>query len=193
MATKHISDDLWSRIEALTVRANGTRGLLRPIREADVLSLVLQRGLDSVTDDDLSQLGQYRRPLGFVMRRRDDPVPVQLDSLSPQDVATRVQRSGPLTLCVWSIDDLLRRAAEDVLRERLPDVPLLSEGEDIHALRALLPEYWNAAIRGETAIVSLRANSAESALVRIADEMCVPLLGWQGKRAYLTDGKDEPE
>ncbi|EOB5776557.1 hypothetical protein ACHEHF_004256 [Salmonella enterica subsp. enterica serovar Kiambu] len=31
MATKHINDELWNRIEALTVKANATHGLLRPL------------------------------------------------------------------------------------------------------------------------------------------------------------------
>lgn len=44
MATKHINDELWNRIEALTVKANTMHGLLRPIKEAEVLHLVLQRG-----------------------------------------------------------------------------------------------------------------------------------------------------
>ncbi|MGL3188234.1 hypothetical protein [Klebsiella pneumoniae] len=45
MATKHINDELWHRIEVLTVRANARQNLIRPVKEADVLHLVLQRGL----------------------------------------------------------------------------------------------------------------------------------------------------
>lgn len=69
MATKHINDELWHRIEVLTVRANARQNLIRPVKEADVLHLVLQRGLELLTDDDLLQLGKYRRPIGFVLRR----------------------------------------------------------------------------------------------------------------------------
>ncbi|WP_227545835.1 hypothetical protein [Klebsiella pneumoniae] len=58
MATKHINDELWHRIEVLTVRANARQNLIRPVKEADVLHLVLQRGLELLTDDDLLQLGQ---------------------------------------------------------------------------------------------------------------------------------------
>ena len=49
MATKHINDELWHRIEVLTVRANARQNLIRPVKEADVLHLVLQRGLQTTT------------------------------------------------------------------------------------------------------------------------------------------------
>ncbi len=34
MATKHINDELWHRIEVLTVRANARQNLIRPVKEA---------------------------------------------------------------------------------------------------------------------------------------------------------------
>ena len=83
MATKHINDELWNRIEALTVKANTMHGLLRPIKEAEVL-----------------------------------------------------------------------------------------------------PGFWNAAHRGETAVISLRADSADYAIARITDLMCEALLGYKGQRAW---------
>lgn len=127
MATKHINDELWHRIEVLTVRANARQNLIRPVKEADVLHLVLQRGTELLTDDDLLQLGKYRRPIGFVLRRPGMEM-LKLDTLSMADAATILMRSGPATLCIWSRDDILRQASEAVIRERLPEMALLSEG-----------------------------------------------------------------
>ncbi|HID4314284.1 TPA: hypothetical protein ACXE5P_003332 [Klebsiella pneumoniae] len=183
MATKHINDELWNRIEALTVKANARHGLLRPIKEAEVLHLVLQRGLELLTDDDLLQLGKYRRPIGFVLRRPGVEM-VKLDMLNMADAATVLLRSGPATLCIWSRDDILREASEAVIRERLPDAALLSEGDDRARFQTLLPEFWNAAHRGETAVISLRADSADYAIARITDLMCEALLGYKGQRAW---------
>jgi len=189
MATKHINDELWKRIEDLTVRANDRQNLIRAVKESDVLQLVLQRGLELLTDDDLLQLGKYRRPIGFVIRRKGTEM-LKLDTLSMADAASVLLRSGPATLCIWSRDDILRQASEEVIREQLPDNAVLSEGEDRASFQTLLPGFWNAAHRGETAVISLRANSADHAIARITDLMCEALLGWQGQRAYRA-GEDE--
>lgn len=189
MATKHINDEIWKRIEDLTVRANARQNLLRPVKEADVLHLVLQRGLELLTDDDLLQLGKYRRPIGFVLRRPGVEM-VKLDMLNMADAATVLLRSGPATLCIWSRDDILREASEAVIRERLPDAALLSEGDDRARFQTLLPGFWNAAHRGETAVISLRADSADYAIARITDLMCEALLGYKGQRAWRP-GEDE--
>ncbi|MCU3597110.1 hypothetical protein N8Y64_26330, partial [Enterobacter hormaechei subsp. steigerwaltii] len=85
------------------------------IKEAEVLHLVLQRGLELLTDDDLLQLGKYRRPIGFVLRRPGVKM-VKLDMLNMADAATVLLRSGPATLCIWSRDDILREASEAVIR-----------------------------------------------------------------------------
>lgn len=192
MATKHINDELWNRIEALTVKANARHGLLRPIKEAEVLHLVLQRGLELLTDDDLLQLGKYRRPIGFVLRRPGVEM-VKLDMLNMADAATVLLRSGPATLCIWSRDDILREASEAVLRERLPDAALLSEGDDRARFQTLLPGFWNAAHRGETAVISLRADNADLAIARITDLMCESLLGYKGERAYRAGENEQGE
>lgn len=189
MATKHINDEIWKRIEDLTVRANARQNLLRPVKEADVLHLVLQRGLELLTDDDLLQLGNYRRPIGFVLRRPGMEM-VKLDTLNIADAATVLLRSGPATLCIWSRDDILRQAGEAVIRERLPDAVLLSEGDDRARFQTLLPGFWNAAHRGETAVISLRADSADYAIARITDLMCEALLGYKGQRTWRP-GEDE--
>ena len=65
--------------------------------------------------------------IGFVLRRPGMEM-LKLDTLSMADAATILMRSGPATLCIWSRDDILRQAGEDVIRERLPDAALLSEG-----------------------------------------------------------------
>lgn len=74
---------------------------------------------------------------------------LKLDTLSMADAATILMRSGPATLCIWSRDDILRQAGEDVIRERLPDAALLSEGDDRARFQTLLPGFWNAAHRGK--------------------------------------------
>ncbi|EOD1052822.1 hypothetical protein ACJEVC_005910, partial [Klebsiella pneumoniae] len=76
------------------------------------------------------------------------------------------------------------QAGEDVIRERLPDAALLSEGDDRARFQTLLPGFWNAAHRGETAVISLRADSADYAIARITDLMCEALLGYKGQRAW---------
>ncbi|MFH7191591.1 hypothetical protein ACHWGL_32360, partial [Klebsiella pneumoniae] len=63
------------------------------------------------------QLGKYRRPIGFVLRRPGMEM-LKLDTLSMADAATILMRSGPATLCIWSRDDILRQASEAVIRER---------------------------------------------------------------------------
>ncbi|MEY8893011.1 hypothetical protein [Escherichia coli] len=50
--------------------------------------------------------------------------------------------------------------------------------------QTLLPGVWNAANRGETAVISLRADNADLAIARITDLMCESLLGYKGQRAY---------
>ncbi|MGH5093773.1 hypothetical protein ACRFHO_25045 [Klebsiella pneumoniae] len=192
MATKHINDELWHRIEVLTVRANARQNLIRPVKEADVLHLVLQRGLELLTDDDLLQLGKCRRPIGFVLRRPGMEM-VKLDTLSMADAATILMRSGPATLCIWSRDDILRQAGEAVIRERLPETALLSEGDDRARFQTLLPGVWNAANRGETAVISLRADNADLAIARITDLMCESLLGYKGQRAYRAGENEQGE
>lgn len=182
MATKHINDELWNRIEALTVKANARHGLLQPIKEAEVLHLVLQRGLELLTDDDLLQLGKYRRPIGFVLRRPGVEM-VKLDMLNMADAATVLLRSGPATLCIWSRDDILREASEAVIRERLPDAALLSEGMTGPGSRRCCPDSGTPRT-GETAVISLRADSADYAIARITDLMCEALLGYKGQRAW---------
>lgn len=190
MATKHINDELWNRIEALTVKANAMHGLLRPIKEADVLHMVLQRGLELFTDDDLLQLGKYRRPIGFVIRRKGSEM-MKLDTLNMADAARVLLRSGPATLCIWSRDDILRQASEEVIREKLPDNAVLSEGDDRARFQTLLPGFWNAMHRGETAVISLRADSADHAIERITDLMCESLLGYKRQRAWRADEDEE--
>ncbi|EBU2048080.1 hypothetical protein CTO56_18260 [Salmonella enterica] len=193
MATKHINDELWHRIEALTVKANAMHGLLRPIKEADVLHMVLQRGLELVTEDDLVLLGYYRRPMGFVMRRPGGDELVRMDRLIAQDAAKVVLRSGPVTLCIWSPDDIFRESSENTFRELLPEATILSEGYDRAEFQTLLPGFWNAAHRGETAVISLRADSADHAIARITDLMCESLLGYKGQRAYRAGENEQGE
>ncbi|MDT7444941.1 hypothetical protein [Citrobacter freundii] len=157
-----------------------------------MLHLVLQRGLELLTDDDLLQLGKYRRPIGFVLRRPGMEM-LKLDTLSMADAATILMRSGPATLCIWSRDDILREASEAVIRERLPDAALLSEGDDRARFQTLLPGFWNAAHRGETAVISLRADNADLAIARITDLMCESLLGYKGQRAYRAGENEQGE
>ncbi|HBR5084188.1 hypothetical protein [Klebsiella pneumoniae] len=191
MATKHINDELWKRVEQLAVKANAMHGLVRPIKEADVLHMVLQRGLELVTEDDLALLGHYQRPMGFLMRRSGGEELVRMDRLTAQDAAKVVLRSGPVTVCIWSPDDIFRESSEETFRELLPDAVILSEGYDRAEFQTLLPGYWNAQYRGETGVISLRADSADHAISRITDLMCESLLGWKGQRAYRAYRPDE--
>ncbi|EIV2624720.1 TPA: hypothetical protein PJH04_002885 [Escherichia coli] len=192
MATKHINDELWHRIEDLTVRANARQNLIRPVKEADVLHLVLQRGMELLTDDDLLQLGKYRRPIGFVLRRPGGEM-LKLDTLSMADAVSILMRSGPATLCIWSRDNILRQASEDLIRERLPDAVVLSEGDGLARFQTMLPGIWNAPNRGEMVVISLEADSADHAIARITDLMCESLLGYKGQRAYRAGENEQGE
>ncbi len=167
------------------------QNLIRPVKEADVLHLVLQRGTELLTDDDLLQLGKYRRPIGFVLRRPGMEM-LKLDTLSMADAATILMRSGPATLCIWSRDDILRQASEAVIRERLPEMALLSEGDD-----GPVPD---AAARrlecrepGRNGRDFLRADNADLAIARITDLMCESLLGYKGQRAYRAGENEQGE
>lgn len=78
---------------------------------------------------------------------------LKLDTLSMADAATILMRSGPATLCIWSRDDILRQAGEDVIRERLPDAALLSEGMTGPGSRRCCPDSGTPRT-GETAVIS---------------------------------------
>ena len=151
MATKHINDELWHRIEVLTVRANAAKPD-PPGQRSGRASSGSAAWPELLTDDDLLQLGKYRRPIGFVLRRPGMEM-LKLDTLSMADAATILMRSGPATLCIWSRDDILRQASEAVIRERLPETALLSEGMTGPGSRRCCG-VWNAANRGETAVIS---------------------------------------
>jgi hypothetical protein len=49
MATKHIRDDIWQAVQAETVRATKVTG--RPIRDTELLNLLIIEGLTRISDD----------------------------------------------------------------------------------------------------------------------------------------------
>ncbi len=64
---------------------------------------------------------------------------LKLDTLSMADAVSILMRSGPATLCIWSRDNILRQASEDLIRERLPDAVVLSEGDGQARFQTMLP------------------------------------------------------
>lgn len=54
MPTKHIDETTWRKVEKETVKA--VIATQKPIKDTDILGLLIQKGLENITDDDYKKL-----------------------------------------------------------------------------------------------------------------------------------------
>lgn len=54
MPTKHIDESTWRKVEKETVKA--VIATQKPIKDTDILGLLIQKGLEHVTDEDYKKL-----------------------------------------------------------------------------------------------------------------------------------------
>ena len=54
MPTRHINDKTWREVEKETVKI--VVNIQKSVKEADVLNLLIQKGLEEITEDDYKRL-----------------------------------------------------------------------------------------------------------------------------------------
>lgn len=69
MPTKHIDNDSWSSIEALTIKAIQLSGKL--VKETDMIRLLVKKGAESITDDELRNINGFIPKYGVLSWQRD--------------------------------------------------------------------------------------------------------------------------
>ncbi|MEX3242810.1 hypothetical protein [Serratia quinivorans] len=181
MPTKHIDDMSWRGIEMLTVDANKVSALLRPVKEADVLRLVLQKGLGAVSEEDLRRLSERRAEQGILLWRQGSACLI-VDNATPEDVASLLVQDAPLLAVVYGksveIRERLRMTVIHQLTELGHAIPSLLIGDSANSV-ALLQEVVENVQAGHRYVVALPAQDAWGALSHLSDCLLIPVTGYE--------------
>lgn len=194
MQTKHIDDMSWRGIEMLTIYANKISELSRRVEEADVLRLVLQKGLSAVSEGDLRRLSEHRAEQGILLWRQGHACLI-VDNGTPEIVAPLLVQDEPLLAIVYGksaeIRERLRMAVIHHLVGLGHTIPSLLIGGSTNSM-AMLQEVVENVQAGHRYVVALPAQDAWGALSHLSDCLVSPVTGYEpGDETPIDDSMNQ--
>lgn len=121
MPTKHIDNETWASIEALTIKAINLSGKL--VKETDMIRLLVKKGAETVTDDEIRNINGFTPQYQVLSCQRDGEC-FQLTShgtVNPDEYASFLHATAPNLTYVYGATCTGKTNFKDRLLSILPE------------------------------------------------------------------------
>ena len=118
MPTKHIDNDTWSSIEALTIKAINLSGKL--VKETDMIRLLVKKGADAVTEEELRNVNGFSPKYGVLSWQRNGMITAH-ETVHPEEYAAFFNANCPFMTYVYGLTCTGKSNFKDRLLTFLPE------------------------------------------------------------------------
>lgn len=157
MPTKHIDAAQWDEIEQLTVEL--TKLTNKPVKESEVLKLVLQRGLTGITEIEIAEQLWYKPLYNALLyvRTPECTVSTHLERPTVNDVIEKITEDAHFLLCVYGKTNTGKSTFVKSLIDACPLLDIAVYDESALSVQEKVEQAYRDYASGKSAVVVVYA------------------------------------